>query len=63
LLLALLSLPLGLALTWTLLAVVNVEAAFVAGCQYVSVPGYSRLAVFAVIAAVLGPPTGCAHAP
>jgi putative ABC transport system permease protein len=50
---AALALPLGLALAWTLLAVVNVEAFGWRLPMYLFPMAYLRLAVFAVIAAVL----------
>jgi putative ABC transport system permease protein len=53
LLTAVLALPLGLALAWTLLAVVNVEAFGWRLPMYLFPLAYLRLAVFAVIAAVL----------
>ncbi|AGI70126.1 hypothetical protein DUF214 [Octadecabacter antarcticus 307] len=53
LLTAALALPLGLALAWTLLAVVNVEAFGWRLPMYLFPMAYLRLAVFAVIAAVL----------
>ncbi len=53
LLTAALALPLGLALAWTLLAVVNVEAFGWRLPMYLFPLAYLRLAVFAVIAAVL----------
>ena len=53
LLTAALALPLGLALAWTLLAVVNVEAFGWRLPMYLFPLDYLRLAVFAVLAAVL----------
>lgn len=53
LLTAALALPLGLALAWTLLAVVNVEAFGWRLPMFLFPLDYARLAVFAVVAAVL----------
>ena len=53
LLTAALALPLGLALAWTLLAVVNVEAFGWRLPMFLFPMDYARLAIFAVIAAVL----------
>ena len=53
LLTAALALPLGLALAWTLLAVVNVEAFGWRLPMFLFPMDYARLAVFAVVAAVL----------
>jgi len=53
LLTAALALPLGLALAWTLLAVVNVEAFGWRLPMFLFPLDYLRLAVFAVIAAVI----------